>query len=77
MLFPYIWGPNVAITVSADGLAPSGARSSAGRMMTLEYEVIIFFEVLLTFNAFKYILFDHVTWATQKIGYVYPLYFWS
>ena len=31
----YIWDPNFVITVPADGLAPNGARPSAGTVMTV------------------------------------------
>ena len=30
----YIWDQNYVITAPADGLAPSGARSSAGKVLT-------------------------------------------
>ena len=44
---------NLAITVPADGLAPNGARPSAGTVLTANYHIS--FTVLLMINEFDYI----------------------
>ena len=51
--FAYIWPPNLVITAPADHLAPNGARSSAGTVLTAKLHIISkFLQVSVIWNYF-------------------------
>ena len=60
-VYVYIWYQNYVITVPADGLAPNGARPSAGIVLTAENISHVFFYF------YSFFLFFFITSITCMI----------